>query len=265
MALSPRDYAGNAGPARNSTVAVYKTLSHVASARTVFYPQDLDEYARHLRFSYALSVSATLSGVIRNEAGDVVRTMFDSVPMSAGSHLFDWDGRRTDGTMAPRGTYTAAISATDGVLAATGLAAVVADGFRVTVSDSTRAAARGSSCMRPPRATQALAPGQGEPAGDQRLQPDDDPDGLVHVQGHDHAQEDRPSRGRPLLVERRRRRAQGQPGDADLRPALTGPAADRPRAPRPTVPIRTGTFGRWSAASSKTYGRPPTFAAERSP
>ena len=67
----------------------------------------------------------------------MVRTMFDSVPMSAGSHLFDWDGRRTDGTMAPRGTYTAAISATDGVLAATGLAAVVADGFRVTVSDST--------------------------------------------------------------------------------------------------------------------------------
>ena len=39
--------------------------------------------------------------------------------------------------MAPRGTYTAAISATDGVLSATGLALVVADGFRIAVNDTT--------------------------------------------------------------------------------------------------------------------------------
>ncbi|MGZ8501334.1 MAG: FlgD immunoglobulin-like domain containing protein, partial [Candidatus Limnocylindrales bacterium] len=137
VSLAPRDHAGNVGAARDSTIAVYKSLSHVASLKTVFFPQDLDKYARTARFSFDLSASATVSGVIRNEAGGLVRTMFDAVPMAAGSHLFDWDGRRTDGSMAPRGTYTAAISATDGVLSATGLALVVADGFRITVNDTT--------------------------------------------------------------------------------------------------------------------------------
>jgi flagellar hook assembly protein FlgD len=137
VSLSPRDFAGNVGGGRDSTVAVYKTLSHVASAKTVFFPQDLDKYARTARFSFDLSVSATISAVIRNEAGAVVRTVFDAVPTAAGNHLFDWDGRLTDGSMAPRGTYTAAISATNGVLSATGLAPVVADGFRVTVNDTT--------------------------------------------------------------------------------------------------------------------------------
>ena len=135
--LAPRDYAGNVGAGRDTTVAVYKALSHVASAKTVFYPQDLDKYARTARFTFDLSAAATISGVIRNQSGDVVLTMFDALPMTAGSHLFDWDGRLTDGSMAPRGTYTAAISATDGVLSATGLTPVVADGFRITLNDST--------------------------------------------------------------------------------------------------------------------------------
>jgi FlgD Ig-like domain len=125
------------GAARDSTIAVYGSLSHVASAKTVFFPQDLDKYARTARFSFNLSVPATISGVIRDESGAVVRTMIDGVPMAAGSHLFDWDGRRTDGSMSPRGTYTAAISATDGVLSASGLVSVVADGFRITVNDTT--------------------------------------------------------------------------------------------------------------------------------
>jgi flagellar hook assembly protein FlgD len=135
--LAPRDNAGNVGVGRDTTVAVYKSLSHVASSTTVFYPQDLDKYARTARFAFDLSASATISGVIRNQSGDVVRTMFDAVSMAAGTHLFDWDGRLTNGSMAPRGTYTAAISATDGVLSTTGLAPVVADGFRITVNDST--------------------------------------------------------------------------------------------------------------------------------
>ena len=159
VSLAPRDYAANEGVARDSTVAVYKSLSHVASLKTVFFPQDLDKYARTARFSFDLSVSATVSGVLRNEAGDAVLTMFDALPLAPGSHLFDWDGRLTDGSMAPRGTYTAAISATDGVLSASGLAAVVADGFRITVNDSTPAAARRSSCTPPQRSCSGRCPG----------------------------------------------------------------------------------------------------------
>jgi flagellar hook assembly protein FlgD len=135
--LAPRDLAGNVGLGRNTAAAVYKALSHVVSSKTVFFPQDLDKYARTTRFSFDLSAPATVSGVIRNAAGDVVRTMFDAVPMAAGTRVFDWDGRLTGGTMAPRGTYTASISATDGELSTTGRTAVVADGFRITVNDST--------------------------------------------------------------------------------------------------------------------------------
>ncbi len=137
ISLAPRDFAGNVGAGRETTVAVYKTLSHVAVAKTVFFPQDLDKYARMARFSYALSGSATVTAVIRNSAGSVVRTVLDAVPTAAGSRSFDWDGRLADGTMAPRGTYTGAISATDGELSATGLAVVVADGFRISLNDAT--------------------------------------------------------------------------------------------------------------------------------
>lgn len=135
--LAPRDLAANVGPGRDTPAAVYRTLSHVASSTTVFFPQDLDRYAKTTRFSFDLSAAATVSAVIRNASGEVVRTVLDAVPMAAGSHAFDWDGRLDDGAMAARGTYAAEIGATDGQLSTTGRAAVVADGFRITVNDST--------------------------------------------------------------------------------------------------------------------------------
>lgn len=135
--LAPRDLAANVGLGRNTPAGVYKTLSRVASSKTVFFPQDLDRYAKTTRFSFGLSAAATVSATIRNASGVVVRTMFAATPMAAGSHAFDWDGRLDGGGMAPRGTYSAAISATDGQLSTTGRAAVVADGFRITVNDST--------------------------------------------------------------------------------------------------------------------------------
>jgi flagellar hook assembly protein FlgD len=135
--LTPRDLAANVGTGRTTAAAVYTTLSRVASATSVFFPQDLDRYARTARFSFDLSATAIVSAEIRTGAGDVVRTLLAAVPIAAGSYVVAWDGRRDDGSMAPRGTYTAAISATDGQLSTTGLASIVADGFRITVNDST--------------------------------------------------------------------------------------------------------------------------------
>jgi flagellar hook assembly protein FlgD len=137
VGLAPRDLAGNVGPARVASAAVYNALNHVASSKSVFFPQDLDRLARTTRFSFNLAEAATVSGVVRNGAGVAVRTMFDAVPMSAGMHVFDWDGRLTNGTMAPRGTYTADIEATDGDLSIADDVDSVADGFRITLSDST--------------------------------------------------------------------------------------------------------------------------------
>ena len=137
VTLAPRDHAGNVGAGRDSAVGVYATLSQVLSTGTVFFPQDLDIYGRTARFSFHLAADATVSGVIKNQAGSVILTFLDAVPTSAGTHLFDWDGRQTDGTMAPRGTYSAVVRATDGTLATSARASVLADGFRITVSDST--------------------------------------------------------------------------------------------------------------------------------
>lgn len=137
--LRPRDLAGNVGLGRTAAAAVYTTLSHVLGTRTVFFPQDLDRYARTARFSFDLSGPATVSATIRDPSGAVVRTMIDAAQMTAGTHVFDWDGRRDDGTMATRGTYWATIGATDGALGATGRVALLADGFRITISDTTPA------------------------------------------------------------------------------------------------------------------------------
>jgi flagellar hook assembly protein FlgD len=135
--LGPRDLAGNIGLGRTTEAAVYSVLSHVVSSKTVFFPQDLDRYARTTRFSFALSAPATVSAVVRDATGAVVRTLLDAVPLGTGSQAVDWDGRLDSGGMAPRGTYSAVISATDGVLATTVGVAVVADPFRVTVNDTT--------------------------------------------------------------------------------------------------------------------------------
>jgi flagellar hook assembly protein FlgD len=135
--LTPRDYAANVGASRQSPVVVYRALGSVVTSTSVFYPQDLDTYARTTRFSFTLAQNATVSWTIRNGAGQVVRTIHDAAPLAIGPYTFAWDGRTTDGTMAPTGTYASWVVATDGTLTATGQATVVADGFRIRASDTT--------------------------------------------------------------------------------------------------------------------------------
>jgi len=135
--LTPRDYAANVGASRRSPVAVYRALASVVTSTSVFYPQDLDAYARATRFSFTLWQNATVSWTIRNAQGQVVRTIYDAAPLAVGPYTFAWDGRMTDGTMAPTGTYVSRVVATDGTLTATGQATVVADGFRIKASDTT--------------------------------------------------------------------------------------------------------------------------------
>jgi VCBS repeat-containing protein len=118
-------------------VAIYRSLRGVAVSPTLFYPQDLDSYARTTRFGFTLLDGATVSATVRDASGAVVLTRYDAAPLAAGSYAFAWDGRLTDGTMARPGRYTYAVSSTDGTLKATGAVAVLADGFRITISDAT--------------------------------------------------------------------------------------------------------------------------------
>jgi flagellar basal-body rod modification protein FlgD len=53
---------------------------------------------------------------IKNGAGDVVRT-YDVGALKAGVQSYSWDGKVTDGTVAPDGAYTFSVSASTGGVA----------------------------------------------------------------------------------------------------------------------------------------------------
>ncbi|HYO42246.1 MAG TPA: FlgD immunoglobulin-like domain containing protein [Candidatus Limnocylindrales bacterium] len=134
-----RDRAGNRSEAQQRTVNAYGSLGFVAASRTVFFPQDRDGMSATTDLKVTLRSPATISWSVRNAAGGVVRTIRTEEAVEAGVHVFAWDGRDDAGVLVPRGTYRSVVSATDGTLSATQQVAVVADAFRITVSDSTPA------------------------------------------------------------------------------------------------------------------------------
>ncbi len=137
VSLAPRDYAANVGGSEPRTVAVYGAVGWAASSKTVFYPQDLDRYAKTTRFSFVLASDATVTWTVRNAAGAVVYTRYAGAALPKGTYTFDWNGRRTDRTMAPGGVYTSWVEATNGTVSGSARASVTANGFRATFSDTT--------------------------------------------------------------------------------------------------------------------------------
>jgi flagellar hook assembly protein FlgD len=137
LAFVARDRAGNRSEAQLRSVAVYAALASTASSLPVFYPQDGDNLARTTAFSFRLRSAATVSWSVVNAAGAVVRTIKTGEALVAGAYSFTWNGRNDAGAMVPRGTYRTVVSATDGTYAATQKATVVADAFRIAVSDTT--------------------------------------------------------------------------------------------------------------------------------
>jgi flagellar hook assembly protein FlgD len=134
-----KDRAGNHSDAEPRSVAVYAALGSTASSRSVFFPQDGDNLGKSTVFSFRLRSAATVSWTVVNAAGSVVRTIKTGEALAAGSHAFTWDGRGDAGSFVPRGTYRTIVTATDGTYAATQKATVVADAFKIAVSDSTPA------------------------------------------------------------------------------------------------------------------------------
>jgi hypothetical protein len=114
-----------------------------SSSRTIFFPQDNDAQAPTIRLSFVLARPMTVSLTVRNAAGTIVKTHYDATALAAGTYQWWFDGKATDGTMLPRGKYTASITATDGTLTATGSLAFTLDAFIIKPSDATPA--RGQS------------------------------------------------------------------------------------------------------------------------
>jgi flagellar hook assembly protein FlgD len=131
------DRAGNRSEAQARSANAYGALGYTASSPVVFFPQDGDNLARTTSFSFKLRSAATVSWTVQDAAGTVVRTIQAEGPLAAGPHAFAWDGRNDAGAMVPRGVYRTVVHATDGTLASTQRASVVADAFRISVSDTT--------------------------------------------------------------------------------------------------------------------------------
>jgi hypothetical protein len=118
-------------------VVAYGALGSTAASAPVFFPQDGDALGSRVTFSFDLESPATVDWTVEDAGGTVVRTIRAGEALDAGRHAFAWDGRDDAGALVPRGTYRTVVSATDGEHRATQRAAVVADAFRVTVSDET--------------------------------------------------------------------------------------------------------------------------------
>ena len=135
--LAPRDVAGNTGASVDRPVTLIGAMRAFTSSRTIFFPQDNDKQATGTRLSFVLARPMTVTLTVRDATGAVVTTHYDAAALPAGSYAWWFDGRATDGTMLPRGAYTATLSATDGTLTATGSRTFTLDAFRIMPSDTT--------------------------------------------------------------------------------------------------------------------------------
>jgi len=141
--LTPVDPAGNAGAPVATQVDVYAALASVSRSPTLFFPQDGDKLATKSTVTFRLLSPATVSLYVVDASGAAVRSAWTDRALPAGPVSWAWNGKRADGTWAPRGTYRFVVRATNGTQSAAASASVLADAFRMTTS--TASPARGSS------------------------------------------------------------------------------------------------------------------------
>lgn len=137
LSVAPRDAAGNTGSSQERTVIVITGLRSVATSRAVFYPQDLDRLAPTTDLSFTLTKPMTVTWTIRDAAAKVVDTHLAATLLQAGTHTWNFDGRRSDGTMLKPGKYLSYVTAVDGSLAVAQSVAVEVDAFLLKPSDAT--------------------------------------------------------------------------------------------------------------------------------
>jgi flagellar hook assembly protein FlgD len=135
--ISPMDRAGNVGAAQSHTVDVYGSLGFAAASKALFFPQDGDAVSTGMAFSFRLASAATVSWSIVDPAGAIVRTIKTDEALAAGTFSFAWNGRNDLGAFVPRGTYRAVVRASNGAQGASQSASVLADAFKINVSDTT--------------------------------------------------------------------------------------------------------------------------------
>ncbi len=137
--VAPRDIAGNTGPGVDRTVTLIGALRSLKSSASIFFPQDQDSLSPTTKLSFVLNRPMTVTWSIHDWTGATVNTRLNASAKPAGTYFWVFDGRRSDGSLLPRGHYTAFVTATDGTLTVTQTVAFYVDAFTIRPSDTTPA------------------------------------------------------------------------------------------------------------------------------
>jgi flagellar hook assembly protein FlgD len=155
IALTATDAAGNTALPLTSQVTVYRGLSKVAAAPTLFYPQDGDKLAASTRLSFTLLQPATVSWSIVNSRGQTVITKYTGASFAPRNISWAWNGRDQQGRLVAAGTYTAVLTAGNGSVSVTSRTALTVAAFDITVNPA--APRRGQSITVTATSAEALA------------------------------------------------------------------------------------------------------------
>jgi hypothetical protein len=109
----------------------------VTTAKTLFYPQDADRFAKTTTLGFRLTRPATVTWTIVDATGATVATLLDAQPTAAGTWTRNYDGRRADGVRLKAGRYRALVTATDDVTTASQAVSFTLDAFSIKPSDTT--------------------------------------------------------------------------------------------------------------------------------
>jgi len=107
--VTPTDRAGNIGPPARAKVLVLSALRAPRATPALFYPSDGDGLAASTVLRARLIRPATVSLVIRDATGAVVRHGLVGAKRKPGDLRFTWDGTDDAGQRLPDGTYTGRI------------------------------------------------------------------------------------------------------------------------------------------------------------
>ncbi len=137
LSLDARDPAGNDGGPVAVAIDVYSGLTAVHRTATLFYPQDRDPLAAAAGIRFSLLRQANVSLEVVDASGAVVRTAFTNRSLAVGAHAWTWDGRGSDGSFVPQGSYRYVLTAGNGKIAERREIGVYVGAFDVRLSTAT--------------------------------------------------------------------------------------------------------------------------------
>jgi flagellar hook assembly protein FlgD len=105
VTMTPTDRAGNVGEPASTQVTVLNSLKAPAAVPPLFHASDGDALAPRSVLRAKLTRPATVTWVVRDASGTVVRSGLDGVEMDAGTVRFAWDGTDDAGEQLPDGVY----------------------------------------------------------------------------------------------------------------------------------------------------------------